>query len=103
MAIKDGELMCAFGVMGGFMQPQGHIQVLSNMIDFGLNPQQAIDAPRFCISSGFQDGTVYFEDGIDPSVIAELKQRGHRVHLQPVTGYDRNLFGNGFAHQPMHF
>jgi gamma-glutamyltranspeptidase/glutathione hydrolase len=47
LALREGRLWLCFGVMGGFMQPQGHTQVLVNMVDFGLDPQAALDAPRF--------------------------------------------------------
>ena len=49
MALKDGQLWASFGVMGGFMQPQGHFQVISAMVDDDLNPQEALDRPRFCL------------------------------------------------------
>ena len=47
MATRDGELWLSYGVMGGFMQPQGHLQVISNMVDFGMDTQSALDALRF--------------------------------------------------------
>ena len=54
MATKDGKLLMSFGVMGGFMQPQGHLQVVVNMVDFGMDPQQALDAPRLRFDEGYK-------------------------------------------------
>ncbi|KAG8453730.1 hypothetical protein GDO86_000379 [Hymenochirus boettgeri] len=90
------DLLCSFGVMGGFMQPQGHVQVLLNMAEFGMNPQQALDAPRFYVeySNKGQAWQLYLEDGIAEDVAHELKTRGHNIHW-PVGGHDRKLFGRG--------
>ncbi len=97
---SDGSLHTVYGVMGGFMQPQGHVQVLLNMLVFELNPQAALDAPRMCIGAGMPgadgtvfDRTVYLEEGIKEKVVEELRGMGHRV--QVVGGYQRGLFGRG--------
>jgi gamma-glutamyltranspeptidase/glutathione hydrolase len=71
-----GSGLMAFGVMGGFMQPQGHVQVLSRVTDAGQNPQAALDAPRFQWSSG---KTVMIEPGFDQGVYRDLKEKGHRL------------------------
>ena len=71
---KDGQPLMPFGVMGGHMQPQGHVQVLLNMIDFGMNQQEAGDAAR--IRHG---EALYVEPGVSDEVIAELERRGHTV------------------------
>ena len=94
----DGSLHSVYGVMGGFMQPQGHVQVLMNMLAFKYNPQAALDAPRFCIGAGMPDAgnlfdTVYLEDGISEEVAKQLKNLGHRVEI--VKGFQRGLFGRG--------
>ncbi|MEE9198893.1 MAG: gamma-glutamyltransferase [Dehalococcoidia bacterium] len=90
MATRDGELWLSFGVMGGFMQPQGHLQVLVNMIDFGLDPQEALDALRFCIQLG--DG-VAVEEELPVGVMEELRRWGHTI--LPIGDTERNLFGGG--------
>jgi gamma-glutamyltranspeptidase/glutathione hydrolase len=95
MATIQDELYCPFGVMGGFMQPQGHVQVLVNMIDYGMDPQQALDAPRFCINDGVAGGQVYFEEGISDHVISVLKAKGHVMVEQTLRGFDRSMFGRG--------
>jgi gamma-glutamyltranspeptidase/glutathione hydrolase len=87
------ELYASFGVMGGFMQPQGHLQVVVNMVADGLNPQEALDQLRFCITGGEAAGDIALEEGIDPEVIAELGAMGHPVNA--ISGHSRALFGRG--------
>ncbi len=89
----DGSLFACFGVMGGFMQPQGHLQVVVGLMDDGLDPQSALDRPRFCILSGEAGGTVALEDGIPLATMARLAEMGHPV--RPVTGHGRAVFGRG--------
>jgi gamma-glutamyltranspeptidase/glutathione hydrolase len=87
LVTRDGEPVFVFGVMGGAMQPQGQVQVLSNILDFGMNIQSAGDAPRFRHegSSGpdggrmTDGGEVCLEEGVPPAVADELAARGHRV------------------------
>ncbi len=96
MATKDGKPWLSFGVMGGDMQPQGHVQMLVNILDFGMNVQQAGDAARVrhvgsptptgrpANSAG---GTVLVESGISDGVIEGLRGKGHRVM------FNRGMFG----------
>ena len=95
-----GQLHASFGVMGAYMQPQGHFQVLVNLVDLGMPPQQALDMPRWCLACtgaglGAEEpgGLVLMEEGWDPGVLAELARRGHR--LEHVTGFARSVFGGG--------
>ena len=90
---RDDSLFASFGVMGGFMQPQGHVQVLAALLDSGLDPQSALDLPRFCIEDGTAGGAVALEEGIAEGVITELETRGHPV--QKISGWERALFGRG--------
>ena len=89
----DGSLYASYGVMGGFMQPQGHVQVLSALVDHGLDPQSALDLPRFCIDVEESGGRVALEDGIPANVFSGLEKIGHPAYS--VSGYDRSLFGRG--------
>jgi gamma-glutamyltranspeptidase/glutathione hydrolase len=90
---EDGSLYASYGVMGGFMQPQGHVQVLSALVDHGLDPQSALDLPRFCIDVERSGGRLALEEGIPANVVSDLEKMGHPVHL--VRGYERSLFGRG--------
>jgi gamma-glutamyltranspeptidase/glutathione hydrolase len=94
MVFKDGRLLMTYGVMGGDIQAQGHAQVLINLIDRGLNLQQAIDAPRVRYVSG---RGVMLEDTLPPSVIADLVARGHERVLPPAGIMHRALMGGGQA------
>ncbi|HME88467.1 MAG TPA: gamma-glutamyltransferase [Chthoniobacterales bacterium] len=92
--MKDGKPWEAFGVMGGGMQPQGHVQVLTNQIDFGLNVQEAGDASRWQHEGDNEPtgekmengGYVNLESGISAETQRELKKRGHDVRVD-VGGY----------------
>jgi gamma-glutamyltranspeptidase/glutathione hydrolase len=86
--MKDNKPVGPFGVMGAFMQPQGHIQVLMNFIDFGLNPQAALDAPRWFWTSG---KSVSLEKEFSSNLAENLYERGHDVAYEIDTG----VFGRG--------
>lgn len=90
---EDGSLYGPFGVMGGFMQPQGHMQVVVSMVDDGLDPQAALDQPRFCIEPGDGVTPISLEEGISFQTAADLSRMGHTV--APVVGMARAIFGRG--------
>ena len=85
---KDDQPLGTFGVMGGQMQPQGHLQVVSNLADYDMNPQSALDAPRWRYLT---DQRVVLETGIPSEVMISLSQRGHEVRVNPSKG----MFGKG--------
>lgn len=74
--MKDGTPVGPFGVMGGYMQPQGHLQVVMNYVDFHMDPQQALDAPRWQWN---RDNTVTVEARFSPEMAMALQRRGHDV------------------------
>jgi gamma-glutamyltranspeptidase / glutathione hydrolase len=86
------ELYASISNMGGYMQPQGHLQLTISMIAAGMDPQQAIDLPRFCIADGTRDGIIFMEGGIEEAVLKDLKEKGHDLIVNTV-GYDRSVFG----------
>ena len=109
--MKDGKPFMSFGVMGGDMQPQGHVQIVVDIVDFGLNVQEAGDAARFH-HAGSEDwsrtgsgdvGTLELETGIAPDVRNELTRRGHKISSRrrrvrwlsgdPARPRDRRLLG----------
>ena len=94
MVTKAGKPWLTFGVMGGDMQPQGHVQVLVNLLDFGMNLQQAGEAPRVehvgsatpTGKAALGVGTIKAEPGLPEDVVAELTRRGHKVERVKVNG-----------------
>ena len=86
--MREGKAVGPFGVMGAYMQPQGHLQVIMNSLDFHLDPQQALDAPRF---QWLREKTVAVETRFDPRLAEALAERGHQMHLEPETAN----FGRG--------
>lgn len=86
---KDGQPYISFGLMGGAMQPQGHVQIVINLIDFAMNLQEAGDAPRMQHEGSSEPtgekmttgGQVYLETGIQYETIRELMQRGHKIQF----------------------
>jgi gamma-glutamyltranspeptidase / glutathione hydrolase len=88
-----GELFCVFGVMGGHMQPQGHMQVVHHLVDEDFDPQAALDAPRFNIRDAFLGGPVLLEDSAGADVAHELATRGHEISV--VSGLGRGAMGLG--------
>ena len=85
---RDGQAVGPFGVMGGFMQPQGHLQVIVNTVDYGMNPQSALDAPRWQWLEGKR---IELEPDAAPELLEGLRAKGHEVSIQP----ERGNFGRG--------
>ncbi len=94
MVFKDEKLLMSYGVMGGDIQAQGHAQVLVNLVDRGMNLQQAIDAPRVRYMSG---RGVMMEEALGAPVIDDLARRGHERVFPPAGIMHRALMGGGQA------
>jgi gamma-glutamyltranspeptidase/glutathione hydrolase len=94
-ALRDGKPWLAFGLMGGDMQPQGHVQILVNLVDFGMNLQEAGDAPRYYHTQSSEPtgtlmkdgGLLALEPGVPDEVRRELARRGHRIVEQPAGAF----------------
>jgi gamma-glutamyltranspeptidase/glutathione hydrolase len=79
LATRDGALWATFGVMGALMQPQGHAQLLINLLDYGMRPQEAVDHPRH----RHEDGILLVEGRVPQSGVEKLRSMGHRVEVGP--------------------
>ena len=83
MAFKDGEFLMAFGAQGGAVQPQQHVQMFLNVVEFGMNAQQAVEIPRINHDSGM---SVTVEPGIDEAILAKLEAMGHEIRRRTTRG-----------------
>tara|TARA_B110000438_G_scaffold302558_1_gene360600 strand:- start:1272 stop:2882 length:1611 start_codon:yes stop_codon:yes gene_type:complete len=88
---KENNLVSSLGVMGGFQQPQGHLQVISNLIDSSMNPQESLDSSRFSIN--IDDQTLLLEDSFSKDTVNKLSLKGHDIKVK--SGFDRGSFGGG--------
>ena len=86
--MQGGKPVGPFGVMGAYMQPQGHVQVVCNAVDFHLDPQQCLDAPRW---QWLRNGRVILEPGFGEEFVQKLRETGHDASIEP----NYNLFGRG--------
>ncbi|KAI8475092.1 MAG: gamma-glutamyltranspeptidase [Monoraphidium minutum] len=101
MVTRRGELQGVLGVVGGTAQPQGQVQILSNLLDLGMDPQSALDAPRFCVdkadstvgAASVAQSHVFLEEGISAEAAEKLKAMGHTIVGWPVEGQGRTVFG----------
>ena len=95
---KDGKPYISFGLTGGDMQPQGHVQIILNIVDFGMNLQEAGDAPRIRQSYMNREGFIQLESGFDYEVIRELMKMGHQVSygFEKYGGYQAILYDGNF-------
>jgi gamma-glutamyltranspeptidase/glutathione hydrolase len=90
---EDGSLFASFGVMGGFMQPQGHVQVVMGLIDDGLDPQSALDRPRINLTEAHSSSPLAVEAGVPETTVEKLSEMGHQVEV--ISGQMRAIFGRG--------
>jgi gamma-glutamyltranspeptidase/glutathione hydrolase len=79
LAMRDGKPWAAFGVMGGNLQPTGHAYVMSNMLEYGLDPQEAIDCPRIF----FENGVCWAEESVPKPVFDGMAALGHPMQVRP--------------------
>ncbi len=80
MVMRDGKALMPFGVMGAHFQPMGHVYVMSNMFDYGMDPQEALDCPRVF----FEGDAILAEDSVPAAVVAGLEKMGHKLARRPM-------------------
>src|SRR5262249_25029478 len=78
MALENGAPTLVFGVMGAHFQPMGHVYIMSNLLDYGMDPQEAIDSARVC----FEDDALVIEEAIPAPIVAGLEALGHRIRVR---------------------